>query len=1006
MLELAVFCAIIILSYLLLLRNFRFSIYVLLTLSVFLHKELFSFYKWDMLPIRAFMLAVFLVGLTRCYKWLLRSAKIRDIKETFRNPFLAFLSALWLVRGISIVSTQNLESSLFLFGFFTTIVILCFLLFHSLKRNPEDILRYLDFYILLVFGLTLFGYFQYFLYAKTGVIIGAFWNIPGNIPRIGATFWDVNHYGSLLSALLPLIGVQFLRTPNIKKRLAYLAAFLSLFATLLLTNSRTAWIMAFVSFITFLILLLLRRFGAKGPLYLLLALCLVSVPFVREYQNKASPFRAKIKHYFHYRLDSFDSHFMLLQGAYQVFAKYPILGGGYGGFFEHFSRTEIASTYFGRDPAAFNTRVPAHTLWGELIAETGVVGLSVFLLLGGFVLAVLYYSFQRQESWRDYFVPAVMFSVVVGWFVAGIFYSYNAEFFWIIFCLYFTYGFSLLRERFVLKNIIGVLLKSRATYIVVLSILGLGLLLVGLGKNHLVPWDEAIYAKIAKNMVVKHEYGVQYWWPTKVWYEKPPLYMWFMAVSMRTLGFTSFAARLPSALFGLATVFIVYNLGKKMFNKTVGYVAGLCLLTTVHFVYYSRVSMLDVMATFFITAALYCYFCIIDPNSSEKLSSSKVTRLWVLSGIYIGFSTMTKGVVGLLPLPIIFLTEIVLVLLKRRHIDGGIVRRYFYLVFAALGVLLPWHLYMYAKFGNDFLKTYIFYHVISRATQSIEDKGRPLFWYLVVLKVSMRLWFVMLLVAFPLAVFQAIKGNSKSVLLAIWALFTLTFFSVAKSKLVWYIVPLYPVLAIIVGRFVERTLDFMMSKVPLFHNATFKMLFLYGFSVFMLTYFFYNRGLVYTSDLTGSQARLLQLKDEKYGVDQKVYVDRIELPLILFYTEGPFDVIDFNPSAGRYPLVLYNEELVILGKRGRFAEDIPEIGKKPDIAGDHGDWVLWSYVSDYTLDKEALKDLDKQIQALSKQESTPAVLSRLNLLDQQRQDLTKKIEQSLSQVELLEGIHE
>ena len=137
--------------------------------------------------------------------------------------------------------------------------------------------------------------------------------------------------------------------------------------------------------------------------------------------------------------------------------------------------------------------------------------------------------------------------------------------------------------------------------IVFYGILAVGALLIfsGLGSNHLIPWDEAIYAKVAKNMVVNNNYLVPHWDSLSTgWYEKPPLYMWMMSIPMRLIGFNSWSARLPSALFGFFTVALVYLLAKKFFNKTAAFISSLALMTTVHFLYYSRASMLDVTTTF------------------------------------------------------------------------------------------------------------------------------------------------------------------------------------------------------------------------------------------------------------------------------------------------------------------------------------------------------------------------------------------------------------------------
>ncbi|MBN1162319.1 glycosyltransferase family 39 protein [Patescibacteria group bacterium] len=989
MIELGIILLIFVLSYVIILKDFRFSLYILLVLSALLHKELFSFYRWDLMPVRAFMLAVFCAGITKWYFWLMQGRDQRKLKDLFSNPFLILMSLLWFFRGLSILFTKNVQASLLLFGFFTTVLFLMFFIYHAFKKDRKGVLKYVDFYILILFVLSLFGYFQYLLYSKTGVIIGALWNIPGNIPRVGATFWDVNHYGSLIAGILPVLGVLALGKIPIKKRIYYAIAFVSLLITLVLTNSRTSWMIAFFSFLFFITLILVRKYGAKGILYMAAVFLFLLAPVLREYSDKSSPFRARIKQFFHYRIDSFDSHLMLLTGAYQIFEKYPLLGGGYGGFFEHFSKTGIAPIYFGRDPAALNTRVPAHTIWGELIAETGIIGLSIFLLLILFIVGTLYFSFMKLNEWRDYVVPAAMLSVILGWLIAGVFYSYNTEFFWIIFCLYFCYGVSILGEKYQLKNILSRVFRSRTFYRATLVVVGAVVIFVGLGRNHLVPWDEAIYAKVAKNMVVKNEYLTQYWWSNRVWYEKPPLYMWIVSLIMRVIGVNSLSVRLPSAIFGLLTVFLVYQFGKKLFNKTVGYIAGLVLLTTIHFVYYSRTSMLDITATYFITLSVYLYYCAKQEENRAKL-------YWILSGLSLGLGVMTKGVVGLIPIGIISLYEIYLFVVHKQKVTKKLLRYYLSFLGSSIAIALPWHLYMYHKFGSSFLNNYIGYHVIQRVVSDIENKGKPFYWYFVVLKVSMRLWFLAFLGAIPYSIYWTYKKNKQHALLIIWSVFIMAFFSISRSKLVWYIIPIYPVVAILVGIFIERVLNFVMRKYKPLDNITFKLLFLYFFTVFMLMYFFYNRHLVYTSDLTGSQAKLLMFKDEKFGVDQKLYVDRIELPLVLFYTDGPFSIIDFNPFAGRYPVVPYDEQLVILGKRGRFSENYPVIKKTPDIAAEDGDWILWSYESDYELDQERLEFLENEINKGMERPQTYAEIQSINKLQQKKRDLEKEIDRKLS----------
>ena len=944
MAEIAVIATICILSYVLILRNLDFAVYILITLSVLLHKELFSFYRWDLMPIRAFMLALLAAVLTRAVMWFIKERNFPALFQKLKDPVVISIILLWVVRLISIINSKNIQSSIFLLGFFTTSVAAFLLVYFTYKNRPHQIIKYLRYYIYTAFTLTLFGWFQFWLYQTKGVIIGALWNIPGNLPRVGATFWDVNHYGALLSALLPLLGVLIITGKSLKGRAVDVLMFISMLAALLLTNSRTAWIMAGVTFLVFISTLLFRKIGSKGVLYLFIALAVISVPFLREYSIKSSPFRARIKQYFHYRMDSFDSHFMLLTGATQIFEKYPLIGGGYGSFFEHFSSTKIAPTYFSRDPAALNTRVPAHTIWGELMAETGILGLTTFTILAISILAALLYGALKLEKKKEFLISTVFFSTIIGWLTAGIFYSYNSEFFWVIFSFIAAWGAGTIYEKFGRNIVFSYFFRSEKIVPLVLGVLALVLIFQGLGKNHLIPYDEAIYAKIAKNMVTKGEYLVQEWKPLAVWYEKPPLYMWMMSGFISVLGAIPLAVRLPSAIMGLLTVMMVYFAGKKMFNKTAGFLSALVLLTTTQYLYYSRSAMTDVTETFFVSASLFSYIFV---------RGKKKNFLWLIPGLFAGFAVMTKGVVGLIPFPVIILCELYLLLTKQTQLSVKALKPFLYILLGWAVIALPWHIYTYKMFGMAFLNQYLGYHVWDRAVNSIEDKGRPFFWYLIVLKVSMRLWFIVLLAALPGAVYNVFKKRRVYVFLLVWALFIFLFFSTAKSKLVWYVIPMYPPLALIAGSFIDKILNYFMGRFRKFDRLWFKLSAIFLIVAVSLAYLFYYRGMVYTSDLTGAESELLVLKDKTFGVSTKVYIDRMDIPLAMYYTDGPFEVLDFRADRyDRVPIPVYVQQTILLTKKGRFSENVVGFNYKPIVIEERGDWILWYFISQKEYDAQ------------------------------------------------------
>jgi len=327
--------------------------------------------------------------------------------------------------------------------------------------------------------------------------------------------------------------------------------------------------------------------------------------------------------------------------------------------------------------------------------------------------------------------------------------------------------------------------------------------------------------------------------------------------------------------------------------------------------------------------------------------------LWLFPGMFAGFAVMTKGVVGLIPFPVLILCELYLLLTKQTKLSVKALKPFLFMLLGWAVIALPWHLYTLKTFGIAFLNQYLGYHVWDRATTAIEDKGRPFYWYLIVLKVSMRLWFIVLLAAFPAAIYKVFKKRRVYAFLLIWALFVFLFFSTAKSKLVWYVIPLYPPLALIVGSFIDRFLRYFMGRFRKFDKLWFKLSAVFLIVAVSLAYLFYYRDMVYTSDLTGAEAELLVLKDKTFGTDAKIYIDRMDIPLAVYYTDGPFEILDFRADRiDRVPIPVYEKPTILLTKKGRFSENVAGFNYNPVVVEERGDWVLWYFISQKKYDAQ------------------------------------------------------
>lgn len=92
-------------------------------------------------------------------------------------------------------------------------------------------------------------------------------------------------------------------------------------------------------------------------------------------------------------------------------------------------------------------------------------------------------------------------------------------------------------------------------------------------------------------------------------------------------------ARLLSVFLGIATGYLTYLIGKKVFNRLTGIIAFLILILAPGFVTWSHFSTVDITSAFFSTFSLY--YCI-------KIINKPTRRNYLLAGIFAGLALSTK----------------------------------------------------------------------------------------------------------------------------------------------------------------------------------------------------------------------------------------------------------------------------------------------------------------------------------------------------------------------------
>ena len=129
--------------------------------------------------------------------------------------------------------------------------------------------------------------------------------------------------------------------------------------------------------------------------------------------------------------------------------------------------------------------------------------------------------------------------------------------------------------------------------------------LPGLGQVALFDRDEPRFATAAWNMVRTGDYVIPRF-NGQLRPDKPPLVYWEMALSYGVFGFNEFAARLPSALCAILTLWVVYLAAGSHFGRLTGILAALMLSATCLFIAEARLATADATMILFTTLSLAC----------------------------------------------------------------------------------------------------------------------------------------------------------------------------------------------------------------------------------------------------------------------------------------------------------------------------------------------------------------------------------------------------------------
>ena len=268
--------------------------------------------------------------------------------------------------------------------------------------------------------------------------------------------------------------------------------------------------------------------------------------------------------------------------------------------------------------------------------------------------------------------------------------------------------------------------------------------------------------------------------------------------------------------------------------------------------------MLDVPLTLFAMLSFYFFWL-----GKER------ALFYIFSGIMCGLAMMTKGAAG-------FVVPLGIGLYSLVSWDWDFLKKKQFYIGAGLLALivLPWHIYQYIKYGNEFLDGYFMYHVVRRSSQAIEGHAGSMYYYLRVLINKFRPWVFILPFSIVYSAWKARKSKEHLFILS-WICAVFFAFTFARTKLQWYIIPMYPALVITAGALLDRIIS---RKI------------LYVFIILILAIMFLH--IPYSHIFVADHSKGIKEISQLVPADSEVYLyDAGEWPAVWYYFSKPVKTV-------------------------------------------------------------------------------------------------------------------
>ena len=310
----------------------------------------------------------------------------------------------------------------------------------------------------------------------------------------------------------------------------------------------------------------------------------------------------------------------------------------------------------------------------------------------------------------------------------------------------------------------------------------------GLGDYGFIDPDEGRYSEIPREMIETGDFITPRLNYVK-YFEKPIMHYWLTALSFMAFGQNEFAGRFTPVTLVLLWCVMTFLLALRVtkdFRAAV--ISGLILASSVLWYGISRLNITDMTLTFFFTGSLYFFRLWVDDTGR---------KIWlVMFYVFMALAVMSKGLIGVV-LPGGIAVIYSLLTGQGKRILSRIFSPLAIAIFLAVNAV--WFVPV-CMANSDFFGFFFIREHFLRYTTTIHERWQPFWFFGPVLLAGLVPWTGLLLDVFR-AIFGKCRliGRKDGVLLGLWFLVPFVFFSASNSKLVTYILPCLPPIAVLAG---------------------------------------------------------------------------------------------------------------------------------------------------------------------------------------------------------------